>query len=122
MNNEVLISKKVLADFILNELDSDRELFLKQLSYFLDHLTEFKKAGHDPVKLGQLAHKIKVGCRCFGAENFETAMEQIENLVKNNSLKPDSEIFRLTTSRIDPLVKAIEETSEEIFRKGSLSE
>lgn len=122
MSSENIISKKIMADFILNELDSDKEFFSKQLSSFLNHLNEFKKSGDDPIKLSQLAHKIKTGCRCFGAHNFEASMEQIEKLKKNNNLNPNSDIFKQTILLIDPLIDSIIKTSEEIFSEGFQNE
>lgn len=115
---ENLISKEILMNFIINELSLDQDLFLKQLGYFSKHLSEFKESGNDPSALSRLAHKIKVGCRCFGAEKFEAKMEQIELLHKNNTLQSDSEIFRSASENIDPLLIAITKISEEIFRKG----
>lgn len=117
MSVDNLINKEILADFILNEIDSDKEFFLKQLGFFSKHLADFKDAGNNPERLAQLAHKIRVGCRCFGAEAFESIMVQVEDMQKNNTLKPQSEIFKLALPLIDPIIITITKASEEIFRK-----
>lgn len=111
-----LISKDILVNFIISELDSDHGFFQKQLGHFLNHLDEFKTAGQDPAQLGKSAHKIRSGCYCFGAVKLGEGMQQIELMETLKELKANDELFEQTAALIEPTVAEIKKISAEYFR------
>jgi hypothetical protein len=112
-----LVSRDILAKFILQEIDSDRELFCRLLGYLIKHLEDLKAAAMNQEQLGLLAHKAKSGCHAFGALELELALEKIEILSPSKDHEALNKSFKDAVNLMETTLAEIQNVSENIFGK-----
>ncbi len=112
-----LVSKDILTNFIVTELELDQEFFTRIQGHLVKHLSEFREAGGDLKKLGQLAHKIRAACHSFGAIVLEAKLSEIEATARAEKLTLDSELFNGAVAIIDLTLQQIDSAANEIFKK-----
>ena len=112
-----LVSRDILAKFILQEIDSDRELFCLLLGYLIKHLEDLKAAAKNQEQLGLLAHKAKAGCHSFGALELELALKRIEILSQSKDQVALNKSFKDAVNLMETTLAEIQSVSENIFGK-----
>lgn len=117
LNLKTLISEEALRNFIINELDGDRELFERLYGHFSRHLNEFSSAKFEWATMVALAHKMRSGCHSFGAAQLENKLNEIEETGKANAVTDIANLYEEAKLMADPTLRCIATMANEIFKE-----
>lgn len=110
-----LVSSKQLIHFLKKEIDSEKELFERLFAHFTNHLLELEKNQRDLESCQHSAHKIRSGCRSFGALILEEKLETLEAYDLNENQIQAREQVQSIISLSQPTLTEIRKISSEFF-------
>ena len=114
---KILISEEVLRNFIISELDGDRDLFERLYGQFSRHLEEFNSAKCEPAVLVPLAHKIRSGCHSLGAGPLEKKLSEIENMGNAINMADLVVLYGDAKLLTGPTLECLANLADDIFKE-----
>jgi len=120
--SENQIDPVILNEFIGEQLSFEQKLFEKLVSLLSDQFREFDQlnyAGAPAVleKLGQAAHKLKSGCRSFGAMQLALSLESLEASAKKGEAENVEQKFKAVKLSLPIVIAEIEMQAKQIFAR-----